>query len=81
MFQRCLYPPACLGAPNTDMAKFYDGKCIEECQDSATRAALVGEDFDLDGCNYECGYDTECDLALAKFADCGSGAFGEEAVF
>jgi hypothetical protein len=77
MFQRCLYPPACLGAPNSDMAgRFYDGNCIEVCRsECASRAALVGEEFDEDNCNFECGYDSECDLALVSIAECGSGAF------
>ena len=73
IFQRCLYPPACLGAPNLDLAgRYFEPECIGACKKkcNATKA-LVGENFDHGACDYKCGYETSCDKALYDKIDCG----------
>jgi hypothetical protein len=75
-FERCFYPPACLGAPNTDFAgRYYDGKCTEQCRaDCDTPKNAAKDGFDLDDCRYKCGFDSYCDRALVEVTDCGATA-------
>ena len=72
-FQRCLFPPACLGAPNLDLAgRYYDKECTDACKVKCNSTkSIVGEEFDQGSCDYKCGFETSCDIALFSTIDCG----------
>ena len=74
-FQRCLFPPACLGAPNLDLVgRYYDSVCINTCKADCNTIEknIVGSKFDQNSCEYKCGFNTTCDLAMQDIIECGS---------
>ena len=83
IFQRCLYPPACLGAPNMNLAgRFYDKVCTDKCKQKCNgTAAIAGQNFDQGSCDYKCGFETTCDKALVDTISCGGNDYWGEKQF